>query len=76
MPEQRHYHSHTERGLKFTTPKNYFTKCGLQNIAVDDKTLFRRIKNYHTEETSSLTREVRDDKGGKHAPLRNRATDW
>ena len=34
-------------------------------IAVNDKSLFRRIENNHTQETSSLTREVRDDKGEK-----------
>ena len=44
---------------------DYFTNFGLQKIAVNEKTLFWRIKNYHTQETSSLTREVRDDKGGK-----------
>ena len=65
----RHYHSYTERGLKFTTPNTLtaddFTQFGLQNIAVDDKTLFWRVENYHTQETSSLTREVRDNKGEK-----------
>ena len=44
---------------------DYFTLFGLQNIAVDDKTLFRRIENYQTQETLSLTRDVRDDKRGK-----------
>ena len=59
--------SHTEKGLKFTTPNkltaNYFTQFRLQNIAVVYKTLFRRIENYHTLETSSLTKKVRDDEG-------------
>ena len=69
----------------------YFTKFRPQNIAVDDKTLFRRTKNYHAQETSSLTRKVREDKGGKTtreesrgsriflrggAPLRNGTTNW
>ena len=31
-------------------------------IAIRDKTLFWCIENYHAQETSSLTREVRDDK--------------
>ena len=44
---------------------DYFTKFGIQNIPVDDKTLFRRIENYQTQETLSLTRDVRDDKRGK-----------
>ena len=44
---------------------DYFTKFELQNIAVDDKLLFRHTENCHTEETSSLTREVRDDKEEK-----------
>ena len=65
----RHYQSHTERGLKFATPNTLttddFTQFGLQNIAVDDKTLFRRIENYHTQETSFLTKEVRDNEGEK-----------
>ena len=69
----------------------YFTKFRPRNKAVDDKTLFRRIKNYHAQETSSLTRKVIEDKGGKTtreesrgskifsrgvAPLRNDATNW
>ena len=36
-------------------------------IAIDDKTLFRRIENHHTQEISSLVREVRDDKEEKTA---------
>ena len=35
----------------------YFTQFRLQNIAVGDKTLFRRIENYHTRETSSSYQE-------------------
>ena len=34
-------------------------------IAIDGKTLFPHTENYHAQETSSLTREIRDDKGGK-----------
>ena len=34
-------------------------------IAIDDKTLFRRIENYYAQETSSLTWEVRENKRGK-----------
>ena len=34
-------------------------------IAIEDKTLFRRIENYNAQETSSLTWEVRENKRGK-----------
>ena len=51
------------------TPKklaaDHFTKFGRQNIAVNDKTLFPRIENYHTQDTSSLTTEVSEDREGK-----------
>ena len=32
-------------------------------IEIDEKTLFRHIENHQTQETASLTREVRDCKG-------------
>ena len=42
-------------------------------IAIDDKTLLRHIENYHAQETSSLTREVADDKGEKTTKKTTRA---
>ena len=42
-------------------------------IAIDDKTLFRRIENHLTQETSSLTKEVRDDRGERTTKKTTRA---
>ena len=42
-------------------------------IAIDDKTLFRRIENHQTQETSSLTKEVRDDRGERTTKKTTRA---
>ena len=42
-------------------------------IAIDDKTLFRRIESHQTQETSSLTREVRDDNGERTTKKTTRA---
>ena len=34
-------------------------------IAIDGKALFQHTENYHAQEMSSLTREIRDGKGEK-----------